>query len=252
MARGQIGVMAPPQYNPSNTAEALEALKQWQTNLQAFLAGVSPEAHGFYPHSSICKLIIDGGSQGTGFWIGNDRILTAGHCVSGASRILVAPGRARTSTIWEVESTDLRSYPGYAPVTDTDIGIIKLPAGHRLNELEAFQLENLNMCPVGGLVVCGYASLITGEDATNTGISGMSVDPDIQHLSSGDFELEDGSSLFRLHSNLTQGTSGGPVFYVDGSNTVHVVGIAVGARYDGRFNIGVNLDQPRLDWINAQ
>ena len=69
MARAQVGVLRPPQYSPGNSQQSLDSLRIWQEELQHFLAGVPVEVHGYYPHRSICKLFLNGGGEGSGFWI---------------------------------------------------------------------------------------------------------------------------------------------------------------------------------------
>ena len=252
--RAQVGTLLPPPYNPSSPAESLRQLEIWQGDLNRFVVGVPPSAHAFFPHSAICKLIFDGGSQGTGFYIGGNKLLTCGHCVSGVSSMEIRPGQCGPSTprSANVGSDALRLYPGYAATTGTDLGLVILPEGHPLTGSPAFALGELNECPSSGLIICGYASETETVDMEAAQMS-FQVDPLVQHLSSGSFELDPGApGMLLVHANLARGTSGSPTFYVASDGSTRAVGVAVSALGSQTSNGVAALDQDKIAWINAQ
>lgn len=82
------------------------------------------------PFRYICNLEYDGWSWCTGTLIGPRTVLTAGHCLTGVSspsRMRVIPGRnGPHEPLPATRVTRLIPYPGFAPSTPTDVGLLRL------------------------------------------------------------------------------------------------------------------------------
>lgn len=258
-ARYGYGTLTSPVYNPTTPAESLAALEAWQNNLNQFIAGVPRGAHSFYPHTAICKLRMSGGGHGSGWYIGGNKVVTAGHCVSGVTSMTVMPGQygdtSSNPRAVTVDATRLRLYPGYqgANYNDmgaTDLGLILLPDDHPFGPLRAFVPKVLDQCPSEGLIVTGYAAETTTEDRQAAQLD-FQVDPWVQHLSSGPFTLHtDAAEAILLSANIARGTSGSPVYYIEDGRAFGV-GVLVGYGR-GTSNLVCAFTEAKLDWIRRQ
>jgi V8-like Glu-specific endopeptidase len=254
-----FGTLTAPVYNPANAAESLAALESWQNNLNQWLAGVPRHAHAFYPHNAICKLVMDGRGHGSGWYIGGNKILTAGHCVSGVRSMKIMPGQHGNSSTnareVTVDSTYLRLYPGYVGANAgdggaTDLGLILLPEDHPFGPVRAFTPKVLDQCPSEGLIVTGYGAETTVEDRNAAQLS-FQIDPWVQHLSSGPFTLHDDTAeAIKLSANIARGTSGSPVYYIH-EGRAWGAGVLVGYG-PGTHNLVCAFTQAKLDWIHRQ
>jgi len=246
-------------YTPTNSQEALDYQKQFQDRKQAWAAGVKETI--FFPHSAICALrMTNDGRQfsGTGFYIGDDRILTCGHNLAGASSVTITPGKngdnepfasfTASPSDWVIhpkfDVTVARSSPtGH----DFDLAVIKVstppPNG------EAFRiLEELLQCQDSPIIVCGYAA--------------GTVDRNKQHLDGDAIRLlSDSGEVFMYNLQTEGGTSGSPVYYVVARDDearqqcvleTHLIGVHVDfVQGSNILNEGCRLTADKIAWINS-
>ncbi len=226
-----------------------------------FTTGV--ENPTFFPHSAICQLEITSGAGtgiGTGFYIAPDRILTAGHNLAlgsnTASRITVHPGRHHNMSTFPsftvTGSSNFVPHPNHNAAgsvftdssgvvtgvsesfSDWDLGVIKVSTPPPNNTW--FAIEEQQMSPLSGIVVCGYAA--EGSDVEQNQ-QNMDVDS-IRDLHAERF-------TYALH--VRRGTSGAPVFYVAGDRVI-ATGVQSTAG-DPHVNTGCRLTDAKVTWIQS-
>lgn len=240
-----------PDYRQANSfTDALRMFSDWLSRGIRFTTGVHDPT--FFPHSAICQLQVtnDDGSRGmgTGFYIAPDRILTVAHNLAlGSARAVaidVFPGRApNMSTFPEFRVTGAENflpYPKYNPTAavtlrfaDFDLGVIKVNQPPPNNEF--FEIEEQRMSPISGMIVCGYAA----DGNVNRNQQNMDVD------SIRDVDPES----FTYALQIRRGSSGAPVFYVDGDRII-ATGIQslAGERH---VNRGCRLTDEKIQWIRS-
>jgi N-acetyl-anhydromuramyl-L-alanine amidase AmpD len=246
-------------YTPTNTQEALQYQQQFQDRKQAWAAGV--QSTSFFPHSAICalRMTIDGDQfSGTGFYIGDDRILTCGHNLAGASSLTIIPGKngdaepfgsfTASPSDWVIHPKFNVSVARSSPTGhDFDLAVIKVntppPNG------EAFRiLEELLECQDSPIIVCGYAA--------------GTVDRNKQHLDGDAIRLLNNSGEVFMYNLQTEGgTSGSPVYYVVARDDearqqcvleTHLVGVHVDfVPGSSILNEGCRLTADKIAWINS-
>lgn len=245
---GDPGAIVPDYSQAASTAQAIGMFFEWLQAELKFRIGVPSTA--FFPHSAICKLRLLGANgdligEGSGFYIGHHRLLTAGHCLvnddgSRVHAVEVIPGMHGNSEPFggaTVALSALKPHPRYNPAAydpSFDIGVIT--AAPDAPHGEFFEMEELRMSPNTGIITCGYAA--------------VGVDPRVQHMDVDTIrELHNGT--FTYAAQVRQGSSGGPVFYALDSSHIRVVGLNV-TTYDAQQNRGLRLTDELITWINSQ
>ncbi|MFH1466813.1 MAG: phage tail tip lysozyme [Pseudomonadota bacterium] len=244
--RAGADLVPPPSYAPTSSSQAARDIQAWQNDLDKWIMGVPAAATGFFPHTAICKLAIHtnlGVLSGSGFYIAPDRIMTAGHCVTGflpdgrrytATHIVAQPalGAAMSVQPVTIQATNFAVHPGWLASAST------IPTGSDVAVLRTdtppldgayFSLEQLDFNPAGGITVCGYP----GAPGTHSDNLQQSIphDPNIQHLSRNSVVdlFPDGEGFYTGAQGIG-GESGSPVFYSDGAR---IKAVAVLSAYNG-------------------
>jgi V8-like Glu-specific endopeptidase len=214
-----------------------------------------------FPFSAICKLRYTRPSgvsrQATGFYIANDRLLTAGHVAirgtDGIASMEVHPGMNGTDQfpVVNVPPANVIANPDYltSRIADNDIAVIKVdtPPPNGL-------YFNLDPTPAsqGAVAICGYAG--GSQDSTR-----QHLDTDMIRNVAANMETAD------YNASTDHGTSGGPVFYTRAVEDdqaqqsridIAVQGVHVNSgsidgtpQSDALYNKCCLLTQHKLDWI---
>jgi V8-like Glu-specific endopeptidase len=227
--------------------DRLRTLTGWIVRQVTFVAGVSDTS--VFPFSAICRLELPDSGWGTGFYISNDKILTAGHVTTGQTAIDVVPGKNGSGVEpfgrFTVSGVDnIITHPNYTPTGDFDLGVIIAPTPPPNG---AF-FSHLDPTPrsMGEIAICGYASDVGDNDKQH-------IDVDQIRSISENLERAD------YAASTMPGTSGSPVFYTlrDQSGEpldicvvgVHVSGGAIDPQQADTQNMCVRLTDQKLNWI---
>ncbi len=248
-----------PFYDPRDPATALQCTRDaFSQAREEWFSGVSDTRQ--FPHSAICQLIMtapDGRQyQGTGFYIGRNRILTCAHNLHGKARVRIIPGRngrgAKPFGEATVNASSWRVAPGYtgAGHWDKDLAVIdnvpiNAPHGQFFRFLNASPSTEL---PV---VVCGYSA-----GSRKVPQLDVIIDGDKQHLHGGYVSEAPTPDTIDYPILSLMGASGSPVYTVTGSGrqlearicAVHVSGEPV----DRGLNRGCFITPAKIDWIEAR
>jgi V8-like Glu-specific endopeptidase len=226
--------------------DRIRMLTDWIKRQVTFVAGVADTS--VFPFSAICRLEMQDGGWGTGFYISTDRILTAGHVTTGQTAIDVVPGKNGAGVepfgrFTVSGASNIITHPRYTPSGDFDLGVIVASAAP---PNDAY-FSHLDAVPhsVAEIAICGYASDV-GDDHR------QHVDVDQIRNVSANLEQAD------YAASTMPGTSGSPVFYTiqdeNGEPWVSVVGVhvssaAIDPTQAGTQNMCVRLTDPKLNWI---
>ena len=248
-----------PFYDPQDPDSALTCQDNaFSIERENWFAGVPNTT--IFPHSAICQLLMtghDGGIyQGTGFYIGRNRILTCAHNLHGKSSVTIIPGRngAASKPFGEtsVTSSSWRIAPGYSGTGDweNDLAVIdnvSLPApnGDFFNFLHATPSDQMP------IVVCGYSAGSRTVPALNEIIDG-----DMQHLHGGYAQSQSNLEVIEYPILTLMGASGSPVYHLSSASgrlealiaAVHVTGEPAA----NGLNRGCFITPSKIDWIEGR
>lgn len=238
----------------------LDAIRQIFTFMQrsaGFRVGVPDTS--FFPFSAICRLNLtfpSGQYHGTGFYIGDNLILTCGHnlfdktpdgsSTESATAVTVRVGQ-QNSTTWldsfTLAPSEWTVHPNWVSSGATD-------RGHDLSIMrvtnpppngEYFRMINYSPVPETPIAVCGYG----GED-----VDGARQHLDIDRIRA----VTNGGHNVDYNLQTRRGNSGSPVFahftnQPTGSapEQIPVMGVHVASESD-TLNRGVLLDPDKIEW----
>jgi len=234
-------------YATTSLAESNRIWQDWLERYGTWIKGVPDSALSIFPHSAICQLtlISDRGTYiGTGFYIGDDKILSCGHnfLLNGevTTRVNVAPGWSPTMSIFDnrdftVDGTAV-VHPRWATGQDPayDLSVFRVPGFPPPNGA-SFTLANRSLGANEGIVVCGYGK-----------IDMMGPSRSQPQRMDGALITEATADLLNYPIQTAEGNSGSPVFH---GGTV--IGVHTSMR-DMASNRGVLLNPGKIDWINSK
>ncbi|MEA2588906.1 MAG: hypothetical protein QOH66_1833, partial [Actinomycetota bacterium] len=242
-------------YAATSLEEANLIWQEWLNRYAEWRKGVPAASLTSFPHAAICQLRLSDAAgrraYGTGFYIGNETLLTCGHNFLDA-----ADG-------WETTSVEVQ--PGFSPVVSTlatqtfgvvardvihprwrdtadathDLAVVRVPGLPAAQG--TFTLANRSLGENEGIVVCGYGKV----DGSDYAAQGQRMDG--AHIAQADTEM------VYYPIQTVGGHSGSPVF--SGST---VIGVHTGPRMapaggiDPHQNRAVLLNPGKIDWINQQ
>jgi V8-like Glu-specific endopeptidase len=195
--------------------------------------------------------------MGTGFYIGNNRVLTCAHNLDGMASVTIIPGRngAGGKPFGEctVQSSSWRiPRPPYTTDGDwgNDLAVIDnvplaAPNGQWFRFLNATPSDRLP------IVVCGYSSSSNAVPALN-----QAIDRDKQHLHGGYAAGQSDFEVIEYPLLTLKGNSGSPVYHLDRSSgtlqalvcAVHVTGEPAAQG----LNRGCFITPNKIDWIEGR
>jgi len=239
-------VPATPEAQPDLRERIIKRVDGDKDALHRFRAGVTDTSA--FPYSAICQFSIRFGHRrgiGTGFFIAPGTLLTAAHNVvhpelGEMSDIDVFVARNGDSHLGKarVSLANTRVHPQWNPSrssADHDLALIQVPIRPRAGKY--FMLRAADFNPASGVLVAGYAAHRQSLVDPNR----MNVDRDSIR------DLEPNSFTYSLHT--TGGTSGSPVFYMDGREAF---AIGVHSRTsDDEHNRGCRLTPAKIAWIRS-
>ena len=248
-----------PFYDPADPSSALTCQNDaFSLAREEWFVGV-PNAT-IFPHSAICKLEMtapDGSLWGgTGFYIGNKRILTCAHNLHGKTQVVITPGSNAAGDApfgsSTVQSSSWRVAPGYSGSGDwaKDLAVIDnvplaAPNGQWFRFLNATPSDRLP------IVVCGYSAQSDAVPALTDAIDGEK-----QHLHGGYAAEQSTPEVIEYPILTLHGASGSPVYHVDDSGSapqalvcaVHVTGEPAAQG----LNRGCFITPTKIDWIEGR
>ncbi|XZG68931.1 papain-like cysteine protease family protein [Chitinibacteraceae bacterium HSL-7] len=248
-----------PFYDPANPSSALTCQNDaFSQAREAWFVGV-PNTR-IFPHSAICQLVMtapDGRMyQGTGTYIGRNRILTCAHNLHGMTQVTIIPGMngagGKPFGQTSVTSASWRVAPGYTGNGHwaRDLAVIEnvaiaAPNGQWFEFLEATPSEHMP------IVVCGYSA---ASDAVPE-LTRL-IDPDKQHLHGGYARSQSSPETLEYNLLTLKGASGSPVYHLTERNgalkalicAVHVSGQPA----TQGLNQGCFVTPDKIDWIEGR
>lgn len=246
-----------PYYNPADPSSALTCQNDaFSLAREEWFAGVSNTR--IFPHSAICFLEMTDATgnvyNGTGFYIGRNRILTCAHNLHNMVHTVVVPGKNDTQepfgrftvtpSSWRVSNR----YP--ASGHEFDLAVIDnvpTPAPNG-RWFEFLQQTPSDQMPI---VVCGYSAASDAVPDLTAAINGLQ-----QHLHGGYIRSQDNFELIDYPILTLKGASGSPVYTLrqDG-NTLKalIAGVHVsGAPAARGLNRGCFITPTKIDWIEGR
>jgi V8-like Glu-specific endopeptidase len=220
------------------------------------MKGVPNSAIMSFPHSAICQLLLTtnvGTYWGTGFYIGDDKILSCGHNFLDngevTTRVRVMPGSSPTTPTFEVREFAVNGadlvHPRWAASGSSqhDLSVLRVP-GFRAPNGATFTLANRSLGANEGIVVAGYGKVDVSV--------GGAQDSQPQRMD-GALITQADTEMVYYPIQTVGGHSGSPVF-----NRGTVIGVHTGPRMlsgggaSSHENRGVLLDPEKIDWINSK
>ena len=221
-----------------------------------WVAGVD-DTHAL-PHSAIGQVLCYNGDRmigkATAFFIAPRLLLTNAHVVSGCTKLVIIPGKtgdgAGSEPFGRFETTTWRAHPSYRPGRrDFDFAVVLAPRNAPGGHLSP--VEELTQSRPEGVAVCGYSARSRRDDPVGTIVNAV-LNPDKQHVHRG-YVREISDEVMHYDVQELAGSSGSPVYWIEGGATprVHVVGVNAGPR-DGLTNSGVRLTRAKVQWIRER
>ncbi|WP_168204234.1 papain-like cysteine protease family protein [Aliikangiella coralliicola] len=248
-----------PFYDPSDPSSALMSQNNaFSLEREEWFAGV-PNTQMF-PHSAICQLLMrtsDGRLfQGTGFYIGSNRILTCAHNLANKASVTIIPARNGSSnkpySETTVTSSSWRIAPNYSGSGDwaNDLAVIdNVPIAAPNGQYFKF----LHMTPSTQMpiVVCGYSAGSRVVPELNE-----IIDPDMQHLHGGYVDSQSSPETIEYPILTLMGASGSPVYHLsDESGQLEALIAAVHVNSEqaaNGLNGGCFITPDKIDWIEGR
>ncbi|GAA5785138.1 papain-like cysteine protease family protein [Chitiniphilus shinanonensis] len=247
-----------PFYDPTDPSSALTCQNDaFSAEREQWFAGV-PNTR-IFPHSAICQLLMtmpDGVYQGTGFYIGRNRILTCAHNLAGASNVTIIPGRngagGKPFGETSVPSSSWRVAPGYTGTGNwaNDLAVIDNVPLAAPND-QWFEFLNATPSDQLPIVVCGYSlQSVAVPELT------QAIDGDKQHLHGGYAASQSGPEVIEYPILTLKGASGSPVYHISNAGgqlraqvcAVHVTGEPAAQG----LNRGCFITPRKIDWIEGR
>ena len=248
-----------PFYDPADPASALMSQNNaFSLEREEWFVGVPNTT--LFPHSAICQLKMTGSDgstyQGTGFYIGRDRVLTCAHNLSGMSSVTIIPGKngAGNKPYGEVSvnSSSWRIAPSYTGSGnwENDLAVIDdvplaAPNGQHFNFLQMTPSDQLP------IVVCGYSAGSRVVPELNEIIDG-----DKQHLHGGYVASQSNLEVMEYPILTLMGASGSPVYHLS-SASGQLEALIAGVHVTGQpaangLNRGCFITPNKIDWIEGR
>lgn len=207
------------------------------------------------PHSAIGQVLCYNGDRmigkATAFFISPRLLLTNAHVVSGCTKLVIIPGKtgdgAGSEPFGRFETSTWRAHPSYRPGSrDFDFAVVLAPRNAPAGFLSP--VEELTQSRPEGVAVCGYSARSRRDDPVGTIVNAV-LNPDKQHVHRG-YVREISNEVMHYDVQELAGSSGSPVYWIEGGATprVHVVGVNAGPR-DSLTNSGVRLTPAKVQWI---
>lgn len=248
-----------PFYDPADPSTALTCQNDaFSLAREEWFAGVPNTT--IFPHSAICQLLMTAPNgdvfQGTGFYIGRNRILTCAHNLHQKTSVTIIPGRngsgAKPFGEGTVSSSSWRIAPSYKGDGDwnNDLAVInnvpiEAPNGEWFKFLNATPSDRLP------IVVCGYSTRSVAVPELTDAIDG-----DAQHLHGGFVTGQSNAEVIEYPILTLKGASGSPVYNLSDSSgqlealicAVHVTGEPAAQG----VNRGCFITPSKIDWIEGR
>lgn len=240
-------------------ATSLDAANQiwqgWLSRYGEWRKGVPDSALTYFPHAAICQLKLSDAAgnlaYGTGFYIGDEVILTCGHnfidSAAGwtTASVEVQPGHSPMASTLAAKSFTVAAadivHPRWRDSADSTHDLAVLRVSGLPQTAGTFTPANRSLGANEGIVVCGYGK-VDGSDYESQGQR-----MDGAHIAEADTEM------VYYPIQTVGGHSGSPVF-----SQGTVIGVHTGPRMnpDGTINPHQNravlLSPEKIEWINSR
>jgi V8-like Glu-specific endopeptidase len=258
-AKARAQEIITPFYDPSDPSTALTCQNNaFSLAREEWFVGVDDTRS--FPHSAICALtMIDPVGNvfgGTGFYIGQNRILTCAHNLAGMVTAQIVPGHNGDGSApfgqCTVNAASWRVAPAYTGSGDWphDLAVIDnvplaAPNGRWFEFLNATPSDRLP------IVVCGYSAQSDAVPELT-----QAIDGEKQHLHGGYAASQSDPEVIEYPILTLHGASGSPVYHIDDSSgdlkalvcAVHVTGQPAAKG----LNRGCFITPNKIDWIEGR